>query len=173
MLLPRYAILLLTESQKKELGPYAYETKMPSWLYTQLRNGPKVSTVKRIGGDGRLITQEIVENETPGIILILAQLSHVDHGVREAFLCHPSTVHICKIPREGGFCGYRNAQMLVSYIQGSKAQGHIAFPGRTPNILDLQDRIEDAWDQGINEACRWQVGGIKNTRKWIGTPEVI
>lgn len=145
---------------------------MPRWLHDQLAAGPKITVVNRIGRDGRLIKQEQVQNETPGIIPILAQLSALDRSVKEAYYCHPSTLHIGKTPREGGFCGYRNIQMLLSYIQGAKAQGHEEFSGRTPGILNLQDLIENAWDKGINHVGRIQTGGIRDTRKYIGTPEV-
>ncbi|KAF1915320.1 peptidase family C78-domain-containing protein [Ampelomyces quisqualis] len=156
---------------KSELGPYAWEERMPRWLFDQIAAGPKITVVNRIGRDGRLIKQEQVQNETPGIIPILAQLSALDRSVREAYYCHPSTLHIGKTPREGGFCGYRNIQMLLSYIQGAKAQGHEEFPGRTPGILNLQDLIENAWDKSINPIGRIQTGGIRGTRKYIGTPE--
>ncbi|KAF2731227.1 DUF1671-domain-containing protein [Polyplosphaeria fusca] len=156
---------------RRELGPHAWEDNMPKWLHDQLANGPKITVVNRIGRDGRLITQEVVQNETPGIIPILAQLSSLDRSVREAYYCHPAAVHITKTPKEGGFCGYRNIQMLVSYIQGARAQGHEEFPGRTPGILRLQDMIEKGWDKKINEIGRKQTGGIRNTRKYIGTPE--
>jgi hypothetical protein len=63
--------------------------------------------------------------------------------------------------------------MLLSYIQGAKAQGYEEFPGRLPTVLKMQDHIEDAWDKGINEIGRVQTGGIRDTRKYIGTPEVI
>jgi hypothetical protein len=158
--------------QKTELGPHAWEDHMPKWLHDQLAAGPKITVVNRIGRDGRLIKQEQVQNETPGIIPILAQLSALDRSVKEAYYCHPSTIHIGKTPKEGGFCGYRNIQMLISYIQGARAQGHEEFPGRTTGILKLQDLIEKAWDKGINEIGRQQTGGIRNTRKYIGTPEV-
>lgn len=166
------SIPLLTNSQRAELGPHAWEERMPRWLHDQLAAGPKITIVNRIGRDGRLIKQEQVQNETPGIIPILAQLSALDRSVKEAYYCHPSTLHIGKTPREGGFCGYRNIQMLVSYIQGAKAQGYDEFSGRTPGILKLQDLIERAWDKGINEIGRQQTGGIRDTRKYIGTPEV-
>ncbi|OAG05697.1 DUF1671-domain-containing protein [Paraphaeosphaeria sporulosa] len=156
---------------RAELGPYAWEDRMPKWLHDQLAAGPKITLVNRIGRDGRLIKQESVQNETPGIIPILAQLSALDRTVKEAYYCHPSTLHIGKTPKEGGFCGYRNIQMLFSYIQGSRAQGHKDFPGRTPGILKLQDLIERAWDKGINTIGRQQTGGIRDTRKYIGTPE--
>lgn len=156
---------------KSELGPYAWEDRMPKWLHDQLDAGPKITVVNRIGRDGRLIKQEHVQNESPGLIPILAQLSALDRSVKDAYYCHPSTLHIGKTPKEGGFCGYRNIQMLLSYIQGSKAQGYEEFPGRTPGILTLQDLIERAWDKGINEIGRVQTGGIRDTRKYIGTPE--
>lgn len=156
---------------RSELGPYAWEDRMPRWLHEQLAAGPEITVVNRIGRGGRLIKQEQVQNETPGIIPILAQLSALDRAVQEAYYCHPSTLHIGKTPKEGGFCGYRNIQMLVSYIQGAKAQGHEEFPGRTPGILKLQDLIERAWDKGINAIGRTQTGGIRDTRKYIGTPE--
>ncbi|KAF1998858.1 DUF1671-domain-containing protein [Amniculicola lignicola CBS 123094] len=156
---------------RAELGPHAWEDRMPRWLHDQLAVGPKITIVNRIGRDGRLIKQEQVQNETPGIIPVLAQLSALDRSVKEAYYCHPSTMHIGKTPREGGFCGYRNIQMLVSYIQGARAQGQEEFPGRTPGILKLQDLIERAWDKGINEIGRQQTGGIRDTRKYIGTPE--
>ncbi|KAF2128607.1 DUF1671-domain-containing protein [Dothidotthia symphoricarpi CBS 119687] len=156
---------------RSELGPYAWENRMPTWLHDQLAAGPKISVVNRMGRDGRLIKQEQVQNETPGIIPILAQLSALDPDVKEAYYCHPSTIHIGKTPKEGGFCGYRNIQMLLSYIQCARAQGHEEFPGRTPGILRLQDLIETAWDKGINSIGRVQTGGIRDTRKYIGTPE--
>ena len=145
---------------------------MPRWLHDQLEAGPKITAVNRIGRDGRLIKYDQVQNETPGIIPILAQLSALDRSVKQAYYCHPSTIHVGKTPHEGGFCGYRNIQMLLSYIQGAKAQGYEEFPGRLPTVLKMQDHIEDAWDKGINEIGRVQTGGIRNTRKYIGTPEV-
>ena len=145
---------------------------MPKWLHKQLSDGPKITIVNRIGRDGRLIKYEQVQNETPGIIPILAQLSALDRTVERAYYCHPSTLHVGKTPGEGSFCGYRNIHMLLSYIQGAKARGHEEFPGRLPTILKIQDLIEDAWDNGINEVARVQTGGIRNTRKYIGTPEV-
>ncbi|KAF2086887.1 DUF1671-domain-containing protein [Saccharata proteae CBS 121410] len=162
-----------TRLGKSELGPYAYEDHMPRWLHKQLEAGPKTTQQTTIGRDGKLVKHEVVENETPAILPILAQLLAADKSVKQAYLCHPSTVHICKTPKAGGFCGYRNIQMLVSYMQGARAQGYDKFPGRTPGILKLQDLIEVAWDKGINQIGRAQTGGIKDTRKYIGTPEVM
>ncbi|RWA11147.1 hypothetical protein EKO27_g3963 [Xylaria grammica] len=72
---------------------------------------------------------------------------------------------------EGGFCGYRNIQMLSSYIVGAHAEGTDALSGRIPSIFRIQDYIENAWDMGINANGRIETGGVKGTRKYIGTPE--
>lgn len=61
--------------------------------------------------------------------------------------------------------------MQISFIQGARSAGHQYFPGRVPSILQLQELIEDAWDKGINDTGRIETGGIRGTRKYIGTPE--
>lgn len=145
---------------------------MPEWLWKKLVDGPKITKQNLISRTGAIVTQEVVENERPGMVPIIAQLSALDHNIAEAWFCHPSVVHIFALPKEGGFCGYRNIQMLVSYLQGSRAFGHEKFPGRVPTIPALQDNIEQAWDMGIQTEGRRQTGGIRGTRKYIGTPEV-
>ena len=155
-----------------ELGPHAFEERMPSWLYKQLVHGAHVQIVNTIGSDGSLVQIEKVENETPNLIPVIAQLCNQDHSLSKVFLCHPATKHIFKTHKEGGFCGYRNIQMLLSFMQGTSFPGHEHFPGRTPTIIRLQDMIESAWDRGINSSGRIETGGICGTRKYIGTPEV-
>lgn len=72
---------------------------------------------------------------------------------------------------KGGFCGYRNIQMLVSQIVRAQATGHERFSNTFPSIFQIQDLIEHAWDMGYNAQGRIETGGIKGTRKYIGTPE--
>lgn len=72
----------------------------------------------------------------------------------------------------GGFCGYRNIQMLSSYIVGARSHGHDILGDKIPTIFDIQDLVETAWDNGINDQGRIETGGIKGTRKYIGTSEV-
>lgn len=43
---------------------------------------------------------------------------------------------------------------------------------RGSNVLELQDMIERAWDMGFNSHGRIATGGIRGTRKHIGTSEV-
>ena len=62
--------------------------------------------------------------------------------------------------------------MLASYINGVESQGCESFNGKLPTIFEIQDYIENAWDMGINSQGRTETGGIRGTRKYIGTPDV-
>jgi hypothetical protein len=61
---------------------------------------------------------------------------------------------------------------MSSYVSGAKFIGHEHFKGEIPSIFKIQDMVEAAWDQGISSQSREETGGIKGTRKYIGTPEV-
>ncbi|KAI5921318.1 peptidase family C78-domain-containing protein [Camillea tinctor] len=136
---------------KAELGKYAHEKQMPDWLVSLLKNGKYVSA--------------------EGVIPVLQQLLEQNPSTVCAWLCHPAVQHISKLRKEGGFCGYRNIQMLSSYIVGANAPGAEHFRGRIPSIFRIQDHIENAWDMGINAQGRMETGGVRGTRKYIGTPE--
>ncbi|KAF7128629.1 hypothetical protein CNMCM5793_003417 [Aspergillus hiratsukae] len=156
---------------RAELGPYAHEKRMPSWLRRLLEQGAKKTQSNIIGPDGKLSKLETIDNEATNVISVLSQLCQRDKSVQRAFFCSPKVRQISKMPREGGFCGYRNIQMLISYIQESRVSGHEHFSGTLPTILQLQDMIERAWDMGFNSVGRAETGGIRGTRKYIGTPE--
>lgn len=145
---------------------------MPSWLLKMLETGPKATRSNKISSDGKLIKHSTIENETAGVIPVLSHLCEQDKSVQRAFFCSPKVRHICKMPREGGFCGYRNIQMLISYIEESQSSDNGHFHQGVPTILELQDLIEHAWDMGFNSVGRVETGGIRGTRKYIGTPEV-
>jgi hypothetical protein len=72
----------------------------------------------------------------------------------------------------GGFCGYRNIQVLAAHIIGTQTPGWKQFGDDIPSIFQIQDLIETAWDRGFNAGGRVETGGIRGTRKYIGTPEV-
>ena len=112
------------------------------------------------------------EKGSTGIIKILARLCDQDRSVEAVYLCNPAVQRINKTNKEGNLCGYRNIQMIITYIIGAGAQGSEHFPNGLPSVLDLQDLIEEAWDKGINSQGRVETGGLKGTRKYIGTPEV-
>ena len=145
---------------------------MPASLRRLLEDGAKVTISNKIGNDGSIVSVRAVANEKPGLVPILARLSEADQSIQRAFYCDPAVHYVSKIPREGGFCGYRNIQMTVSYIREARAKGYKSFDGRTPSIFQIQEQIERAWDMGFNSHGRIETGGIVGTRKYIGTPEV-
>lgn len=137
-----------------------------------LESGAKVSRLNKIASNGSIFTDETVENETLQVIPVLMQLCQRDPSVKRAFFCSSRVRHIFKLHKEGGFCGYRNIQMLISHIQEAQRPGHEHFPGGTPSIFAIQELIEQAWAMGYNSSGKVETGGIKGTRKYIGTPEV-
>lgn len=116
-----------------------------------------------------ILSKEDDSNNSCDVIPALANLLKSSHDLDTAYLCTPHAVQVSKIPNEGGhFCGYRNIQMLwLSLPQEFKKQ---LAPGKS-SIPEIQHMIEQAWDAGINAHGRVQTGGIKNTRKHIGTSE--
>jgi hypothetical protein len=141
-------------------------------MYKKLKEGPKVNRTRRIARNGGLVTHESIDGQTNGVLPILRQLIDLDPAVYKAYLCHPSVTQIGKRSWESGFCGFHNTQMIVSYIQNSKHPAHTLFPGYIPGILEIQEWIENAWSEGINEHAKSEFGGLRGTRKWIGTLEV-
>lgn len=128
--------------QKRELGPYAFERRMPDRI-------------------AKLIESESSRNKSVDQITCLASLLELDVKVDVAYLCDPSVVHVSRVPREGHhFCGYRNIQMILP------------DPHPICSIPDLQNMIEQAWDRGFNRHGRVETGGIVGTRKHIGASEV-
>ncbi|RPA83796.1 DUF1671-domain-containing protein [Ascobolus immersus RN42] len=158
---------------KSELGPYADEPQMPSKLRRQLEEGGKVTYRNQLLPNGTLTKVPIISNETQNLIFSMSQLCFADTNVDQAWLCHPGVRHVGKQGKEGGFCGYRNIQMLISYVQAVDLPTHPFGPSAkgVPNILKLQDWIEAGWDEGINDNGRIETGGIRGTRKYIGTSE--
>jgi hypothetical protein len=62
--------------------------------------------------------------------------------------------------------------MLTSYINGVESQGYEFFNNKIPTIFEIQDYIENAWARGINSQGLRETGGIRGTRKYIGTLDV-
>ena len=118
-----------------------------------------------------IISEESDTNNLTCVIPTLAELLARDSEIKDVYLCHESAVQIWKSRNEGAhFCGYRNMQMICLALAASGVQ---AFPDRKLSILELQDMIESAWGKGINAHAMTQTGGIKGTRKHVGTSEVI
>lgn len=108
---------------------------------------------------------------------ILLKVLEQDLNIETAYLCHSAVRYIGKVKTSGksegnNFCGYHNIQMLISYLHVAETDGLDILASGVPTVQEIQDMIEDAWDQGFNESGRVQTGGIRGTRKHIGTPEV-
>lgn len=100
----------------------------------------------------------------------LVDLLHQIDDVATAYLCTANAIQISKTSNEGAhFCGYRNIQMMLA-AQESESNGANAM---LPTISDLQIKIEEAWKAGFNSHGMTQTGGIRGTRKHIGTAEVM
>lgn len=145
---------------------------MPTGLRRLLEKDSQLKATNIIGTDGKLKKVYGAANHTSGLIHVLALLLNHDPSTKSVVLCSPNVRHVSKLNREGGFCGYRNIQMMISHLCDARKNGQEHFGGSVPGILTLQDMIEDAWDRGINVNGRRETGGIRGTRKYIGTPEV-
>ncbi len=99
-------------------------------------------------------------------------MQHVSKLRKEGLCTHSPYSLLLKKETPGSFCGYRNIQMLISYIIASGSTGSELFGKTFPTIFEIQDLIENAWDNGYNSQGRVETGGIRGTRKYIGTPEV-
>lgn len=154
----------------KDLGPHAFEKSMPNEVRRRLKEDARPRTANRIGRDGKLNHETAIPNETSDLIPILADLSDLDPAVRSAYFCSRSTKHIHKLSCEGNFCGYWNIQMLLSYLRATDTDV-VARDKPLPNVLQIQEVIEEAWDAGTCTYGRIETGGIRNSRKWIGTHE--
>jgi zinc finger-containing ubiquitin peptidase 1 len=121
--------------------------------------GPYAFEKRMPGRIAALINAEASQNRLTGVLPVLASLLKQDRRVETAYLCNDDTTQVYMLPGEGNhFCGYRNIQMLL--------REHHSIP-------ELQDMIERAWDKGCNSHSRIETGGIRDTRKHIGTSEVV
>lgn len=88
---------------------------MPRDLRRQLEQGAKVTVFNKLTADGQIVRIEQIANETRGLLPVLSQLCDQDQALSKVYLCHIDVQHVVKLAKEGGFCGYRNIQMLVSH----------------------------------------------------------
>ena len=115
--------------------------------------------------------QAASDEASPASIPLIRSLSELDPNVKETHLCNANVQHISKDRREGNhFCGYRNIQIQTSYVVHTLPSAPECF-AKIPSILRIQEMIEQAWDRGFNPNGRLQTGGIKDSRKHIGTQE--
>ena len=123
-----------------------------------------------------LSASPVVTHSIPNLIHLLGRICDANSSIASARLCHAGQPFVGKL-RHGllgdghNFCGYYNIQMLVGSLVATGAAGCEHFTAGIPSVLKLQELIEEAWDKGINSQGRTQTGGVKGTRKYIGTLE--
>ncbi|KAI8141021.1 peptidase family C78-domain-containing protein [Fennellomyces sp. T-0311] len=90
-----------------------------------------------------------------------------------AYLCSPYTDHIATGFMDLGWgCGYRNCQMLMTFLQRKKEAGESVLR-HVVDISGLQLLLERAWNDGFDAQGAKQLSHrVYKTRKWIGTTEV-
>ncbi|POR33979.1 Zinc finger protein-like protein [Tolypocladium paradoxum] len=169
--------------QTSHLGKFAHEKEMPSWLVKVLDKNGQVCT-----GDVLPVLKQLLDQcpSTKYAYLCHPCVQHVSKLRREGehnpgpspfsvLSCSPAYPGTASMGQQavlGAFCGYRNIQMLISYVIGARAPGSRRFGDCFPTVFQIQDLIEHAWDMGYNSQGRVETGGIRGTRKFIGTPEV-
>ncbi|CAO3691324.1 unnamed protein product [Umbelopsis ramanniana] len=89
------------------------------------------------------------------------------------YLCSPDTDHVATGLLDLGWgCGYRNCQMLMTYLSKQQEQNVPILDG-VVNIKGLQLLLEKAWKEGFDPAGAAQLEHrVYKTHKWIGTTEV-
>nr|POF04913.1 zinc finger with ufm1-specific peptidase domain protein [Quercus suber] len=125
-----------------------------------------------------IISNEDHSNTFPNVIPRLIERLDRDKHVEAAYLCSPAAAQVYKLPDEGPyFCGYRNLQMMLLALGSTRpappSSLHTELPSFENKVLipQLQSLIEAGWSKGYNSHARIQTGGIKDTRKFIGTSE--
>ncbi|KAI8365676.1 peptidase family C78-domain-containing protein [Choanephora cucurbitarum] len=90
-----------------------------------------------------------------------------------AYLCSPTTDHLSTGCMDLGWgCGYRNCQMLMSYLEQQEQDGEPILK-HVLDIHGIQLLIEQAWKEGFDTLGAAQLDHrVFKTRKWIGTTEV-
>lgn len=137
---------------------------MPHDMFVRLQKGAKRRRIQHISSSGQLCSTFEVENEVRLMIPVLERLLAGDGTVAYSWLCHERALHVHKMKDEGHFCGYRNIQMMLSFILSTNTTGASEVvarlvssglaPDHLPDIILLQDWIEQAWDSGFNNRGR-------------------
>ncbi|KAI6043056.1 peptidase family C78-domain-containing protein [Pisolithus marmoratus] len=118
-------------------------------------------------------------NYTPGLLSILKEAlkkSSLNGYTNRAVLCYERTPHIAATFDSGWGCGYRNFLMSCAALMDQQIQpsyfGCLNNP-IPPGVRNLQQWIEDAWEQGYDTVGAKQLrGDLVGTRKFIGTAEM-
>ncbi|KAI8089829.1 peptidase family C78-domain-containing protein [Halteromyces radiatus] len=173
--IPKNESLLTKRKQKDDMDlDNSQDSKR---VYTQPTSTPFART--RINQDKELwqVLNALKESSrTAGVIPRLephfTSLNRKGNTVA-AYLCSSFTDHISTGLMDLGWgCGYRNAQMLMTFLQ-RKQQDGTSILQQVSDISGIQILLERAWDEGFDPQGAAQLHHqVYKTRKWIGTTEV-
>ncbi|KAG2178777.1 hypothetical protein INT43_001623 [Umbelopsis isabellina] len=154
-----------TSSVSEELGSERQVIDVDYAKHYQVRDA-LLKTLKNLNESSR--TQGVIPQLKPHFISL-----NKKGKTSAAYLCSPDTGHIATGLTDLGWgCGYRNCQMLMTFLQRQQHEG-APLLDMVLNIKGLQLLIEQAWNEGFDpegaQQLRYQV---YRTRKWIGTTEV-
>ncbi|KAI7901034.1 peptidase family C78-domain-containing protein [Cokeromyces recurvatus] len=129
----------------------------------------------RINADKEIWDKVTILNEdcrTSGIISRL-EPNFKKADTLAAYLCSPFTDYLSTDYMDLGWgCGYRNCQMLMSFLERQTEDGEPILKC-VLDIASIQLLIEKAWEEGFDTLGAAQLGyQVFKTHKWIGTTEV-
>ncbi|KAF9925510.1 hypothetical protein FBU30_004729 [Linnemannia zychae] len=109
---------------------------------------------------------------------MLLEASIMQGVTHHAFLADPSVIFVQSDQTDRGWgCGYRNIQMMLSYVV-SQVNSSLTAKDTTvpvtgiPTIPELQRQLEYAWMNGFDVQGANQLSHkVEGTKKWIGTTE--
>ncbi|KAF9143556.1 hypothetical protein BG015_000402, partial [Linnemannia schmuckeri] len=144
-------------------------------------SGPSSPTQSRLS-----FVQEPTSPSSTGItglidkIRMLLETSLAQGVTQQAYLADPSVMYFQSDKTDRGWgCGYRNIQMLLSYVVGQldstaavSTNSATRTTSNTPTIAELQRQLEYAWTNGFDAQGAVQLNHkVEGTKKWIGTTE--
>ncbi|ORE00926.1 DUF1671-domain-containing protein [Rhizopus microsporus var. microsporus] len=159
----------VTLKRKESDDDEAIDTKEPKRLLTNLPVRSRINTNQDLWKGMSILRQDC---RTSGIIPKLEPNLKSDE-TQYAFLCSPYTDYISTGLMDLGWgCGYRNCQMLMSFLERHEEEGECLLKC-VPDISSIQLLIENAWKEGFDPLGAKQLKNhVFKTRKWIGTTEV-
>ncbi|KAI9322248.1 peptidase family C78-domain-containing protein [Dichotomocladium elegans] len=164
--------------KRKEEDDYASDLYQLDTKRIQTENRHKYAR-ETINADSELwetLTALSEESRTAGVIPRLGpQFRNLSRKgtTAAAYLCSPYTDHIgTGIMDLGWGCGYRNCQMLMTFLQRKQEAGDYLLR-QVADIGGLQLLLERAWREGFDQQGAKQLDHhVYKTHKWIGTTEV-
>jgi len=116
-----------------------------------------------------------IETRTTGIMHQLKSFYGHIKGL-EVRLCSDVDHYSTGFGDAGWGCGYRNLQMVLSYLMkfSPLKKGLFQGCGYVPTIPCLQGWLEKAWKAGIDKEGAKQLNNhVYNTKQFIGTSEIV